>query len=82
MPGAVSEGGQTRRSLSPAQPSFSGRYSAMSLDNASYAVRAPSGLVDSGTDSDSDADASFSIIAPHPCMPHAITLEKRDWQGT
>ena len=63
-----------RRSPSPAQPSLSGRFSAMSVDHASYACRAPSGLSDS--DSDSGAEASFSVIAPHACALLLLHLLK------
>ena len=66
-----------RRSPSPAQPSMSGRFSAMSVDHASYACRAPSGLSDS--DSDSGAEASFSIIAPHACTLLLLHLSHILW---
>lgn len=66
-----------RRSPSPAQPSMSGRFSAMSVDHASYACRAPSGLSDS--DSDSGAEASFSIIAPHACTLLLLHLSHLLW---
>jgi len=65
--GAAMPGAAVLQRRSPVLPAVSGRFSAMSVDCASYACRAPSGLRAGDSDSDSGAEASFSIIAPRAC---------------